>query len=434
MHICWTYRTLAEAKTRAYRVPEASRRHVACVEKMTRRILYIQFTDPAGYPSLEHSSRLLADRGWEVLMVGATRRELNLRIPDYPGIRVKTIRFVRGGWRQKAKYTLFFFLTLYWTWWWRPEWIYASDPLACPVVWLVRKIRSIKIVYHEHDSPNPNSVESSFMREVFAFRGRLAKDAEICILPEQTRLLQLLETTRRTKPAFCVWNCPQLHEMADLSLDERHIEQAQKLIIYYHGSITIDRLPAQLIVAASRFKGAVRVRVAGYEAPGHVGYIRTLMEVAARNGAAEMIELLGTIPLRRDLLRSASKSHVGLAFMPKKSEDINMQHMVGASNKPFDYMACGLPLLVTDLPEWVRTFADPGYARACDPNDPDSIEAELRWYMEHPDERREMGRRGQNKIRQTWNYESVFSDVLAEIERGAEGVVCTLDGSIKRAI
>jgi hypothetical protein len=46
--------------------------------------------------------------------------------------------------------------------------------------------------------------------------------------------------------------------------------------------------------------------------------------------------------------------------MPKQSEDINMRHMVGASNKPFDYMASGLPLLVTDLPEWAATFVEPG--------------------------------------------------------------------------
>ena len=46
-----------------------------------------------------------------------------------------------------------------------------------------------------------------------------------------------------------------------------------------------------------------------------------------------------------------------------------MQNMVGASNKPFDYMACGLPLLVTDLPEWTSTFVEPGYARACNPDD-----------------------------------------------------------------
>src|SRR5262245_42992812 len=131
-----------------------------------------------------------------------------------------------------------------------------------------------------------------------------------------------------------------------------------------------------------------------------------------------MIEFLGTIPLRRDLLKSASTSHVGLSIMPKWSEDINMQHMVGASNKPFDYMACGLPLLVTDSPEWVTTFVEPGYARACDPDNPDSIETELRWYMEHRDDRREMGCRGQNKVWQAWNYESMFSDVLAAIERG----------------
>ena len=102
--------------------------------------------------------------------------------------------------------------------------------------------------------------------------------------------------------------------------------------------------------------------------------------------------------------------------MPKRSNDVNMQHMVGASNKPFDYMACGLPLLVTDLPEWVQTFVKPGYACACNPDDPDSIEAALRWYLTHPNERREMGRRGREKVRQAWNYDTMFAPVLRKLE------------------
>jgi glycosyltransferase involved in cell wall biosynthesis len=190
------------------------------------------------------------------------------------------------------------------------------------------------------------------------------------------------------------------------------------LIIYYHGSITNVRLPPQLIIAASRLKGAVQLQVAGYETPGSVGYVRELSTLATENGAPELIKLLGTIPLRNDLLRSASKAHLGLSLMPKRSKDINMQHMVGASNKAFDYMACGLPLLVTDLPEWVTTFVEPGYARSCDPDDPDSIEAELRWYLDHPTERRLMGRKCQDKIRDGWNYEAVFADVLAHIKYG----------------
>jgi spore maturation protein CgeB len=104
--------------------------------------------------------------------------------------------------------------------------------------------------------------------------------------------------------------------------------------------------------------------------------------------------------------------------MPKQSEDINMQYMVGASNKPFDYMACGLPLLVSKLPDWVSTFVEPGYARACDPDDPDSIEAELRWYLEHSDERREIAERCIDKIRESWNYETMFAPVVTEMENG----------------
>jgi glycosyltransferase involved in cell wall biosynthesis len=104
--------------------------------------------------------------------------------------------------------------------------------------------------------------------------------------------------------------------------------------------------------------------------------------------------------------------------MPKHSDDINLRHMVGASNKAFDYMACGLPLLVSDLPEWVTTFVEPGYALASDPDDPDSIEVALRWFLDHPDERREMGRRCRAKIQQGWNYDTQFSNVLAAIENG----------------
>jgi glycosyltransferase involved in cell wall biosynthesis len=145
------------------------------------------------------------------------------------------------------------------------------------------------------------------------------------------------------------------------------------------------------------------------------GYLDELIDLAAKNGAAGMIEPLGTIP-RYDLLRIASKAHIGLSLMPKQSNDINMEHMVGASNKAFDYMASALPLLVSDLPEWVATFVEPGYGRACDPDDPDSIEGALRWYLENPDERRKMGRRAQEKIRQVWNYENMFAGVLERLE------------------
>ena len=380
---------------------------------ISRRILFVQYTDPAAYPPVQHSSRILAEQGWEVAFLGvASTSTRKMQMSPHARIQVKTIRFVEGGLRQKLNYFLFFFLTLYWIWRWRPSWIYASDPLSCPIVWLVQKLHHIKFIYHEHDSPNVDRVQSGFMKAVLTFRKRVAQDADLCVLPQHDRLSQFLETTGRTKPAFCVWNCPSLDEITDVAPCRE-----QGLIIYYHGSITSSRLPKQLIIAAARLKGVVRIRIAGYETLGSVGYLRELVDLAAKIGAPGIVECLGTIPTRRDLFRHAAQAHIGLALMPKKSEDINMQNMVGASNKPFDYMACGLPLLVTDLPEWTSTFVEPGYARACNPDDTDLIEAELRWFLDHPKERSEMGQRGQEKIRQGWNYESMFSDVLKNLER-----------------
>ena len=378
---------------------------------MDPRILYVQFTDPAAYPPIEHSAVLLAERGWDVILLGTgTLGDLKLELPVLPRIRVRKMRFVRAGWKQKLNYIAFFLWILYWTLRWRPQWIYASDPLAAPVVWLLQKLTKVRVVYHEHDLPSPEQPLSGFMNRVFAYRERLGRDADLCVLPQRERLLNFVEQTKRLKPTFCVWNCPRVDE-----IPERLCDQGGELVMYYHGSINRVRLPTQMIIAASRLSPLVRLQVVGYET--ERGYVEELTRSASENGAATLIEYRGVMR-RRDLFRCAALAHIGICLMPKHSDDINLRHMVGASNKVFDYMACGLPLLVSDLPEWVSTFVEPGYALACDPDDPDSIEVALRWFLDHPAERRDMGRRCRDQIQRGWNYETRFANVLAAIENG----------------
>ncbi len=383
---------------------------------VVRRILYIQFSDPAAYPPIEHSSQIFAERDWDVVLLGSDAFSTqNLRLSAHPRILAKNLSLAKAGGLVSLQYIYFFFWCLYWTCTWRPAWIYASDPLVLPAVWLVRKFTNARIIYHEHDSPNPVRARSWFMTAVLMCRKNLAKEVELCILPQQERLIDFTKTTGRQRPTICVWNCPRLGEI-QCNDDGKKTAQGSDLIIYYHGSINRERLPEELVIAASRFKGAVHLRIAGYEVPGSVGYVNALRKLAVENGAPEIIEYLGIIP-RDDLLRIAAKADVGLSFMPKQSDDINLRHMVGASNKPFDYMASGLALLVTDLPKWKSTFVVPGYARACDPDSVNSIEAELNWYLTNSDQRREMGRRCADQIRRSWNYDTMFGDVLATLER-----------------
>ena len=101
--------------------------------------------------------------------------------------------------------------------------------------------------------------------------------------------------------------------------------------------------------------------------------------------------------------------------MPMKSSDVNDDTMSGASNKPFDYLACGAALLVTDLPDWGKVFVEPGFGLACDPGDPKSIAQALQWFLEHPDQMRAMGEKGRQRILTDWNYEKQFSPVLERL-------------------
>ena len=58
--------------------------------------------------------------------------------------------------------------------------------------------------------------------------------------------------------------------------------------------------------------------------------------------------------LRKDMLDRVRSADVGLSLLPMRPDDPSIVELLGASNKSFEYLACGLVLLVTDLPSWRR--------------------------------------------------------------------------------
>ncbi len=195
------------------------------------------------------------------------------------------------------------------------------------------------------------------------------------------------------------------------------IQWARELRLAYHGSINRDRLPLAVLEAMSRFPGRVQLSVVGYETVGSKGYMSEFLQTAERLGLGEAVEFVGALPARHDIFQQASKCNVGLAFMPLRGGDVNMANMTGASNKPFDYLACGLALLVSARPDWEAKFVQSGYGLACNPDDADSIAAQLRWFLEHPVEMRAMGEQGRQRILSELNYEMQFQPVLEQLDK-----------------
>jgi len=155
----------------------------------------------------------------------------------------------------------------------------------------------------------------------------------------------------------------------------------------------------------------VTLEVAGYETVGSRGHIAAVAAHARSRGVGERIRFLGTVSEDERSVVS-EQCDIGLALMPMASSDENMRHMAGASNKPFEYLSCGVVPLVSDLPDWRRTFVEPGYALVCNPSQAESIAGAFEWAARHRAALREIATRGWERLRLDWNYESQFAPVL----------------------
>ncbi len=372
-----------------------------------RRMLYLQYTNPTAYPPIEHSSHLLAEAGWEVLFLGLDRPPY-FQFPSHPRIRVEAIPDMGAGWQQKLHYLWFCCWLLGWVVRWQPGWVYASDPLSTPPALMLSYLPWLKVLYHEHDSPSSTEPMSRFMRGVLVARRYLARRVSANVLPNAKRGELFREITGTSRPIFTVWNCPAREEVPPSP-----IKPKTPIRLLYHGTIVPQRLPLTIIEALATIGEPFELHIGGYETQGAIGYSQTLQDHASELGVADRLHFHGAIPARADLLRHAATCHIGLAFMPLATDDINLETMAGASNKPFDYMACGLVLLVTPLPEWEQLYVDTGFGIACNPTDSNAVTNAIQWYVDHPTEREQMGMAGRAKILSDWNYEKQFQPVLS---------------------
>jgi glycosyltransferase involved in cell wall biosynthesis len=377
-------------------------------------ILYLQFTNPTAYPPLEHGALILQRRGWRVRFLGVRWPESgNFRFPAELRGTVSLLPVPPPGWRQKLFYGRFLLRALVEALRRRPRWCYVSDPMAAPAGLLLRLL-GFRVIYHEHDSPE-DGPHSGFEAVIRWCRRELARRAHLNVLPQDARCRLFRAATGTQRPVLRVWNCPMREEVRPEDRPVRCPEDP--LGIYYHGSINLTRVPLALIEAAGRTDLPVLLRVVGYETAGSRGVSEILRQAAREQGDLVQLEMEGAVPDREALFARMAGMHLGWIAYDERGADLNLRHLAGASNKAFDYLAAGLPLIVNDSPEWRELFVDSGVARCCRADDPDAIAVVFRWAYENPKEVAAMGSMGRRRILQEWNYEAQFSPVVAVLER-----------------
>jgi len=367
-----------------------------------RRVLYIQYTNPGCYPPLQHSSQILASAGCEIFFLGTesfgSSRVLSL--PPDPRIRVTKLSFPSGG-TLGLHYLWYCWRIMWGIFCWRPAWLYASDILSCPPALMASIVAGVQVIFHEHDAPSPK--HSAFSRFLFWSRTRLARRASLNILPSASRAQHFQKETQATVVKV-VWNCPSVREIQHPKADD-----SDSFVIYYHGNISPSLLPIAAVTSLKFLPDSIVLRIVGYETVGSIGYTKDILKTAASLGFGLRVFVEPPVP-RFELLKICRQGDAGLALFPKPTG--LGDSYAGASNKVFDYLCCGMPVIVPDSPEWKDFFYGAKLAIACNPSDPKSIAEAVLWLYTHRKDARLMGDHGRERIRKEWNYEEQFRPVL----------------------
>lgn len=374
-----------------------------------RSVLFVQATDPAIYPPLINAGWLLAEAGYAPVYLSSPHAENRLTMPSIPGMALEEMpprpSYIMG----KLAYARYVARAILLARSLRPTAIYASDPLGALPGLLAARASGAVLIYHEHDSPTKAGDLNLVVRRARAAAGRAAR---LVAFPNAQRAARCGPDIGLGPDRLAVvWNVPRRAEIPALSS-----RQAGRFTLHYHGSINRERLPLAVAEAAARFGGRVVLRIAGYTTGSGEALIAEMIARYGSEGQGGVIDYVGQVPLRETLLKLATTADAGLALMPTQSEDMNMTEMVGASNKPFDYMAAGLPLIVSDLPEWRTLYVDPGYGLAAVPDDADSLAAAISQLLQDPGRCRRMGADNRRKIDRHWNYDIQFRPVVEMLQ------------------
>jgi len=122
-----------------------------------------------------------------------------------------------------------------------------------------------------------------------------------------------------------------------------------------------------------------------------------------RVAQTDHVELRGWLPTLEDVIDMFRDADIGVYTF---YSDPNKTEAVHRSNKLFQYMAAGLPVVVSDIGDWRTMVDDVECGVTVDPEDPDAVAAALANMAADADRRVEFGRNGHEAALERYNWDT----------------------------
>jgi glycosyltransferase involved in cell wall biosynthesis len=176
-------------------------------------------------------------------------------------------------------------------------------------------------------------------------------------------------------------------------------------ILLYQGGIQTGRGLDKLIKAAPLFNEGVLVLVGD-------GKIKPELQAMVKEmGLEEKVKFHPKVPLA-DLPKFTRNGYMGFQVL----NNVCFNHYSASSNKLFEYMMSGIPVIACSFPEIKRVVAGEEIGMCIDSHDPESIAEGVNYLLSHPEERERMAANS-FKARNQFNWEEEKSGFLTVYEK-----------------
>lgn len=166
----------------------------------------------------------------------------------------------------------------------------------------------------------------------------------------------------------------------------------KKTVAIYAGGLTEIRGIKEIIQAANILNGKIELRLFGQWEN------EILKNECEQLEGWKFTDWKGFLSID-EVYREMKNSDIGLVnFLPEAN------HIKALPNKPFEYMACGIPMVMSNFDYWKEIFGE--CAVFADPTNPYAIAKQIEFLLKNKDISNEMGKRGKELIKDEFSWEA----------------------------
>ena len=220
----------------------------------------------------------------------------------------------------------------------KPDVIHANDFNTLIQAYIASKICGAKVLYDSHEicSENIGIADRKLRKNAIIFFERILLKRIGAMVSVSNSAAKYFKNKYNIPLPTIVTNCPYREHVV-----QQHYVSNRRFGVLYQGQMYLGRGYEQFVESAHYINDNILLVLRGY------GTIENeLREIVEKNKLQNNVRFDPPVEIR-DLVTKAAQSNVGVVL----TQPVNANFKLTVSNKLFEYLHAGLPVILSDVPE-----------------------------------------------------------------------------------